>query len=146
MTKLQGDLQQLKFERMGDIKIHRNGGYPHFVIDDPVKKKHGHVYMWVLEKNKQPREILYIGRAGKTLKSRCNQHLGGFRGGSNSGKRNAEVILLKLKEKGASIGVYSRYSRQLTILGQRGISLSHAEEAALIQKYKEEFKLLNVAK
>ena len=145
MTKLQGALIEYKFERVGDLRIHESGEYPAFEIVDPVIKKHGHVYMWVLEQNRIPNKILYIGRAGKTLKDRCAQHFGGFKGGSKSGERNAKEIVDKLKVKGASIGVYSRHSRQITIF-QKKISLSHAEEAALIQKYKDEPGLLNVAK
>jgi hypothetical protein len=93
----------------------------------------GNVYMWVRVFENTITEILYIGKAGKTLKDRCNQHVAGFKK-SKRGKELAKKIVKEIKS-GAVIVLYSRYSERKEILGENDISLCSVEEIALINKF-----------
>lgn len=91
----------------------------------------GHVYLWLAKKD-QAFNVIYVGKAGKTMKNRCRQHLGGFRG-SERGLSHAQ----NLKEghkNGFSFHIFSRKSDTMTVFGEK-ISLHSAEEEALIKKF-----------
>ncbi len=141
MIDLQKDLEIFKFTRKGEIIINEKSNHPVFKYDESEKLE-GNVYMWIEEIKEKPSRILYIGKAGKTVLKRCREHIGGFRGGSNKGKKNAKE-LLKILETGTKIGIYSRHSEIKTVLGQSNISLCEAEEKALINRYKDTFQLFN---
>lgn len=140
MKDLKSELEELKFERKGSIKIVGENKHP--VFDLKQEKFEGNVYMWIKEEDEIPKDILYIGKAGKTLFKRCGEHIGGFKGGSSKGKKNA-TELLTILEKGTNIGIWSRHSDISSILGVEGISLCEAEEKALIKRYKDKFSLFN---
>lgn len=140
MINLEKELKDMKFERKGSIKIVCENKHP--VFDVKREKLEGNVYMWVKEDGEKLDEVLYIGKAGKTLFKRCVEHIGGFRGGSKKGKKNATELITILKE-GANIGIWSRHSDTTSILGVNDISLCEAEEKALIKRYKDRFSLFN---
>lgn len=52
----------------------------------PTNDERGFVYLWV-EISEQAHTVVYVGKAGKTLKARCNQHIAGFHGGSGTGEK-----------------------------------------------------------
>ena len=79
--------------------------------------------------------VVYVGKAGKTMKNRCDQHLGGFRGGSSTGQAHSGRILAGLSI-GKRYSVYIRESGSETILGEQNISMCNVEEIALIKKLK----------
>jgi hypothetical protein len=142
IMNIQKDIDDFSFTKKGDITITGELKRPVFNIYNPSEKLEGIVYMWVEEIDDTPTRILYIGKAGKTLFKRCGEHLGGFKGGSKTGIRNA-TELLKILSAGTKVGIYSRHSETKTILGQENISLCSAEEKALINRYKGIFQLFN---
>jgi hypothetical protein len=75
----------------------------------------------------------HVGKAGKTLRVRCNQHEGGFKGGSAKGVRNAEY-LMEFLTNGADrqVLVFVRKSPEATILDEPLVSLCKAEERAML--------------
>jgi hypothetical protein len=142
MIDLQDDIKNFRFRRKGIINIVGDKKHPTFTIDDPLEKCEGIVYLWVTEINSLPDKILYVGKAGKTLLKRCGEHIGGFRGGSKKGLKNANE-LLKLLTAGTQIAIYARESQRATILGQDNISLCEAEEKSLVERYKNIYPLFN---
>lgn len=144
MIDIQKDLDDFGFTRKGDITIKGELKHPVFNIDNQNDETKGIVYMWIELDDNKPIKVLYIGKAGTTLLKRCNEHLGGFKGGHKTGKRNA-FKLLSILNTDTKIGIYSRHSETKTIFGQEGISLCDAEEKALINRYKGGFPLFNKA-
>ena len=106
----------------------------------------GWVYLWVLKDNKGKQSVCYVGKAGKTIKDRCNQHRNGARqspSGSNKGRSNAKNIGDHLeKHKNNSIQIYARRSPDGSILDER-VNLCEIEEKAMIEKCKKSFDLWN---
>lgn len=148
--KLLAELDNMQFFRVGSIILFADG--LQFCWIDPSDEKCGFVYMWVVEKNNTPAEILYIGKAGFTLKMRGQQHSGGFRragstGGTLADKLRKRMVLLK-KETGcaAEVAIYARHSPCKNILGEARISMCEVEETALIKKYEPYFDLFNFQK
>ena len=88
MSDLKKELEELKFEKKGDITTKEGKSHPKFELFDFTEKTEGNVYMWIVEKDGSPHQIKYIGKAGKTLGERCLQHVGGFKGGSKRGVTN----------------------------------------------------------
>lgn len=123
-----------------------------FCWENPHDKECGFVYMWIVEKNKTPVEILYIGKAGFTLKKRGQQHCGGFRRAGSTGEtlanklRKRMFLLKKQTGDSAKITIYARRSPCKTILGETKISMCEVEETALIKKYEKYFSLYNFQK
>lgn len=139
---LQEEFKIFKIEKKGIITVTENKPHPKFKLFNPLDTVEGHVYLWVIEVDDKPSQILYIGKAGKTIFIRCAQHTEGFKGGSKRGTINSEK-LLQLLNKESSIAIYARESDKLKILGQENISLCDAEEKALIAHYKKTFPLFN---
>ncbi len=77
----------------------------------------------------------HVGKAVKILRARCNQHEGGFKGGSAKGVRNAEY-LREFLTNGADrqVLVFVRKSPEATILDEPLVSLCEAEERAMVTK------------
>lgn len=131
---LKFELENFKFEKKCCIvKVY---GIEHPIFTGFERDNHeGHIYLWIVENDKKdPEKVVYVGKAGKTLRKRNSEHIGGFKGGSISGARNAEKIL-EILNSGKTIAVYSRYSEKTNILGVEGISLCEAEEKAMIEHY-----------
>ncbi len=104
----------------------------------------GWVYVWVSTSRKEPRCVLYVGKAGQTqtIKKRCNQHQRGFYS-SGTGIKNAERIKKFSKENPSSeIWVYARHAAIGEMFGVAGVSLCEFEEMALIKKFKGDFPQL----
>jgi len=140
---LKEDLESLGFTKKGIISIKQDKNEPDFKLSDETLSEtlEGNVYLWVVEIDELPKQVLYIGKAGKTIAKRCSQHIGGFRGGSKKGIKNS-VELLKLLNEGTQIGIYGRHSDKILIFEQE-VSLCEAEEKALIIRYKGKYKLYN---
>ena len=93
----------------------------------------GFVYIWI-EQFESSFTIVYVGKAGKTLRARFGQHKGGFNGGSVTGKKNADLINKGLSKKKRYL-IFARKSPSIEILGEQVPSES-IEEIALIKKLK----------
>ncbi len=96
--------------------------------------EHGFVYLWV-EVTKHAHTVVYVGKAGKTLKARCNQHLGGFHGGSGAGLKNAALLRIGM-DRGCRYFLYARKSSLVTVCGEANIPNECVEELAFIKKFK----------
>jgi hypothetical protein len=96
--------------------------------------EHGFVYLWV-EVSEHFHTVVYVGKAGKTLKARCDQHIVGFHGGSNAGLKNAR-LLRKGIDKGNRYFLYARKSPLVTLCGEDNIPCECVEELAFIKKFK----------
>lgn len=123
-------IKDYNFEEAGEIHCQDD----RFSFDLKTENhEHGFVYMWV-EVSKQIFTVVYVGKAGKTLRARCSQHRGGFRSGSNTGLRNARLV-----QQGISNGkrylIYARKSKPLPFLlcGEDNIPSECVEELAFIQ-------------
>jgi hypothetical protein len=121
-------LEKFNFFEVGEIVI-LDGKFD-FIISTDNREK-GFVYIWV-ERFESTFSIVYVGKAGKTLRARFGQHKGGFNGGSVTGKKNAVLINKGLSEKNRYL-VFARKSPLIEILGEH-IPSESIEEIALIKK------------
>ncbi|MDG3039809.1 hypothetical protein [Roseicyclus marinus] len=100
----------------------------------PVKgsrpTKEPSVYLWIAERVGQEKiEVLYVGKAGKGVEQRSNQHQAGFRG-SVTGRKNALVLLEILSDVNTRIRVFARRADTAELFGTC-VSLYSSEEEAL---------------
>ena len=69
------------------------------------------IYCWVLfDEFNNIKEVLYIGKYGKNLKKRFREHIGGFRGGSNSGLKKKTFLVSKLNGTNTKIEIWHKKS------------------------------------
>ena len=106
--------------------------YPSINLEK-INREMGWVYLWI-EENQNNFSIVYVGMAGKTLKSRFSQHNGGFRR-SSSGKAHAKRLLEGFRLNKRYL-VYGRKCNSKSILGEENIPMQCIEELAFIQKFK----------
>ena len=88
------------------------------------------IYAWVeVTTEGCPISVLYVGKAGKTLKARCRQHTDGLANAkSKVGRRNARA-LREAFERDNSVVIYARKSATARIFEQT-VTLNDAEEEA----------------
>jgi len=135
-------IKRYKFELAGAIYIEEKsyGPSPLFELFDEFEggaasKLNGWVYLWVYIINNHYYDICYVGKAGKTIKNRCIQHMNGARlgpSGSNKGRLNA-VRMRDCMLNGGRIELYVRKAGEVEILGEN-ICIASSEEEAMIQK------------
>ena len=78
--------------------------------DDAIENFPG-IYCWVLfDQMNNIKEVLYIGKYGKNLKKRFREHIGGFRGASNSGLKKKSFLVKKLKDTKTKIEIWHKKS------------------------------------
>jgi len=97
-------------------------------------RNRGWVYLWVkVAPETEAFDIVYVGKAGNTLKTRFAQHQQGFTT-SISGKRKAEKLreILTSEPRDQAIHIYARESRFETVLGEPGVCMCESEERAMI--------------
>ena len=141
MINLKEELTIFNFEKKGSIDFNADRTLPEFKlnnIDEAITKL---IYMWVIENENVPEKIIYIGKTRKTLKNRCDQWKGGFKGASKLGIKTKEKLFKKLNER-ENIAIYARQSDKIELFEQT-ISLCETEEIAFIERYKKHFALLN---
>jgi hypothetical protein len=96
---------------------------------------HGWVYLWVKVNGSALFDVCYVGKAGKTLKARCAQHVGGFNGGSGKGIENSSRLREFLSaSQDHQMHVLARKSPEAAILDEQGVSMCEVEERAMIKK------------
>lgn len=123
-------MSQFGFEEAGWISL--AGEYPAFELAGQSNDC-GMVYLWV-EISEQTFTVVYVGKAGRTLRQRCNQHVGGFRH-SSTGRAHADRLRQGLRGNKHYV-IYVRKSETKDVLGESGISMAAIEELALIQKFR----------
>lgn len=122
-------MSEFAFYEVGEIILKDDRPYINCRKDN---REVGWVYLWV-EKNQNEFNIVYVGMAGKTLKTRFSQHRQGFRK-TTSGKAHSE----RLKEGfrlNKNYFVYARKSGSKNILGEENIPAQCIEELAFIKKF-----------
>ncbi len=133
-------LTNFQFTKAGDLVLRKIDMQPIFEFDNnflkgDTAKDEGWVYLWIAFTGNDLTDVFYVGKAGKTLKARCNQHVGGFRGGSTKGQENSKNIRNFLEaDKTNRLELHARKSAVDTILQETQISLCEAEEIAMIKK------------
>ena len=109
--------------------------YPKKWLAQENWSKKGYVYIWA-EEDKKDVVVVYVGKAGRTMKDRCTEHLRGFKGGRTPGKSHSDKILGGIS-KHKRYTVYARESNRTTIVREPRISMCDVEEKAFIKKLTE---------
>ena len=131
MNKTEFDkvISEYSFSKIGDIRLINNELKFNNIVN---YKTHGHVYLWV-EKKENDYVIVYVGKAGKTINARCQQHSTGFKK-STTGKKHA-ARLIKGFNSGYSYELYARKSKSESICDEHQIPMECVEEIAFIKKF-----------
>ncbi|MGH8802930.1 MAG: hypothetical protein ACREX6_11625, partial [Casimicrobiaceae bacterium] len=120
-TELLSILNRFKFSKAGEISLANNRLT--FNLTNQSNET-GLVYLWI-EVLEATFVVVYIGKAGRTLRIRCRQHEAGFRR-STTGRAHAER-LRKGISKGGRYEVYSRKSGMSDILEEIEIPMECVE-------------------
>jgi hypothetical protein len=135
-------IEQYNFMPAGKIVYTESTSLPKFQFnDDWIKqgqhaKKTGLVYLWVKYTDNEFVDIAYVGKAGRTLRMRAGQHMGGWKGSlSKAGENNRVRIIDWLANSNNSLAVYARHSPMLTINDEEICSYSIDEES-FIKKFR----------
>lgn len=131
MKDFQTVMVQFGFEKAGSIVVdgqHRLA----FALDDQ-SSEHGFVYLWV-EATRQDRRVVYVGKAGKTLRARCRQHEGGFRGRGGPGAAHARRLFAGLSEQ-KHYEIWARKSGVVSLFDVSALSMACVEELAFIEMF-----------
>jgi hypothetical protein len=134
-------LEQLQFNLAGSVALPSGNAVPKFQLESAFSRKGtsgkalGWVYVWTKFKSDALVDICYVGKAGKTLRERCDQHVGGFKGSTKKGILNGQQIRQFLSESADhALRVYARKSPNERILEEESVSMCEAEERAMITK------------
>ena len=132
MKALIQSMSSLGFFKAGDLVLDPMRR-PHFRLT-AKHAGHGWVYLW-LETDESEADVVYVGKAGKTLHERCGQHVGGFKGGSPTGSAHAVRIRAGM-EHGKRYELWSKKAGVVTLFGEPNVSMADVEEKAFIQKFR----------
>lgn len=132
MKELVQSMSSLGFSKAGDVILDSKCG-PNFALAEKQTVQ-GWVYIW-LEMGGDEAKVVYVGKAGKTLHERCDQHVGGFKGGSTTGSAHATRIRAGI-ENGKCYELWSKKADVVTLFGEKNISMVDAEERVFIQKFR----------
>lgn len=127
---LQSMLDKFNFAKSGEILL--VGGQLTFDFTSRSTET-GLVYLWI-EISKTVSNVVYVGKAGRTLQIRCSQHKSGFKH-SITGRAHAKRIKFGILE-GRRYLVYSRKSLIDNFLDENSIPMESVEELAFIQKFR----------
>jgi hypothetical protein len=93
----------------------------------------GLVYLWI-EISESTSNVVYVGKAGRTLHFRCNQHKSGFKN-NVTGRAHAKRIRFGIGQ-GCRYLIYFRKSLIGSILDENTIPMESVEEIAFIKKFR----------
>ncbi len=124
MKALIQSMSSLGFFKAGDLVLDPMRR-PHFRLT-AKHAGHGWVYLW-LETDESEADVVYVGKAGKTLHERCGQHVGG--------SAHAVRICAGM-EHGKRYELWSKKADVVTLFGEPNISMADVEEKAFIQKFR----------
>lgn len=130
MNKQEFDSIILKYSFTKAADIARDNGLPKFT-NLSFNDAKGYVYLWV-EIDKDSLTIVYVGKAGKTLKERCAQHASGFKS-SATGKKHAKRFEEGF-QRGYRYALYARKSEFMCLLDEHEIPSECIEELVFIKK------------
>lgn len=130
------DLIKYDFEYAGTISVDLDGEVTYEIVNPKFKEHDEQVYAWAIND-----QVVYIGMASKGIYKRLSEHRGGWRGGSTTGVRKAELIK-EQSNLGDNIKVYGRkcesIEQSVNILGidkTIKFSLITQEENMLIELF-----------
>ena len=126
---ISNEIQSMNFSKYGNFIVRNE------CIEIEIDQNligNGYVYLWI-KTDKDSSQIVYVGKAGKTLNDRFKQHLAGFRGGSKTGKRHSQNLVIEIN-RGAHFEIFARKSSSSNLFGV-DVSMECVEEKALIKKY-----------
>lgn len=104
-------LRHLGFTYAGHLEIDQNDKIDATNWTDEAMAKVSGVYCWVCCGNLHTlEEVLYVGKYGKGLKKRFDEHRGGMRGGSKSGVKKAAILTDLLENQGHSVEIWHKRS------------------------------------
>ena len=121
-----------KFRKVSEITRNDSGKIEFSYPEGEEQEGFGFVYLWV-EVAEKTHNIVYVGKAGKTIKYRMSQHIGGFNGGSKSGERKRDLIIEGIKNNHQYF-VFSRKSPPMVVL-EEDVPGEIIEEIAFIKKF-----------
>ncbi len=131
MNQLIQSMSSFGFSKSGDISLDSQD-IPKFDLDQK-QTDHGWVYIWLeINKDKDEAKVVYVGKAGKTLQKRCQEHHSGFKN-SVTGKAHADRIRQGIKS-GKHYELWSKKAQVTTLFEEENISMVETEERAFIQK------------
>lgn len=138
MGNIKDDLKRFDFVRVGQITVSSDGRVKFELGAFESSASKGWVYVWLVDDGDQSCWVAYVGKAGKTLQKRCDQHERGFNEVTSPGvgaKKTAPYIREVLENPRHRIFVYARLSPKIAVLGEDGVSMCEVEEMALIKKW-----------
>ena len=122
-----------KFEKVAEITKSGSGKIEFSYLKGKEQEGVGFVYLWV-EVNDKTHNIVYVGKAGKTIKDRMSQHKGRFNSKKLSNERKRDLIIKGIKNNHKYF-VFSRKSSSRKVLGE-DVPAERIEEIAFIKKFK----------
>jgi len=129
-TNLPSVLDRFTFSKVGEILLADNR------LTFNLKSRSdevGLVYLWI-EVSESTSSVVYVGKAGRTLRMRCMQHKAGFRH-STTGRAHAKRIRSGIAE-GKHYELYARKSAMSAIFEESDIPMEGVEELAFIRKFR----------
>ena len=90
-------IKKYGFKPYADI-LESSKGHAQFTNLDSGYKGFGYVYLWV-EMSENALNVVYVGKTDGAMRDRCNQHAGGFNGGSAIGKKHSENIISGIRAR-----------------------------------------------
>jgi len=138
---MEQELQALGFSQAGQIVINDVDKLvfslrPEFIGAGIEARRCGWVYLWVrVHLGNGTFEVVYVGKAGNSLRNRCLQHESGFVN-HPTGRRHADRIrqFLGTAADNHRMQLFARKALDVELLGESGISMCEAEERAMIAK------------
>lgn len=130
MTVSFTDLAQLGFVASHRIALDP-AGLPRFsALSDTLAASAPGVYLWLAhDVGAEVAEVLYVGKAGRGVARRCDQHQSGF-SNSGTGRKNATALSTILAGGTTQVTVMARTSDSASLFGKT-VSMYAAEEDAL---------------
>ena len=127
-------LHSLGFSASHKITLDADGE-PRFVaLEGGSGSESPAVYVWVAHKpGDDAGAVLYVGKAGKGVKRRLDQHQNGFIN-SGTGRKNAAALRGIIGDQDLSVTVMARVSERVTLFGKT-VSMYATEENALCELF-----------
>jgi hypothetical protein len=128
--QLKSILDKFNFSMAGEILLVSGSLTFHFASKS---SETGIVYLWI-EISEATSNVVYVGKASRTLQFRCNRHKSGFKN-SVTGRAHAKRIQFGIGQ-GRRYLVYFRKSLIESILYENTIPMESVEELAFIKKFR----------
>ena len=98
-------------------------------------KKTGFVYLWVKLRDGEIHDVAYVGKAGKTVHKRFNEHRGGVRDGNKKAMLNRDRLAEWTSDPRNTMAMYARHSPIISVNDEL-LSSYGIDEESFILKFK----------